>query len=317
MNSWKLGMFAALCAAVAVAGCGDDDDSTSNNGGSSGSGGSTAGTAGSSAGKGGNTNGGSSAGNTQGGTAGKGGNTTGGNAGTAGKGGSAGNGGSTVAGGAGGEGGTAEGGMGGAGGAPECMEEAVGGAPDAAGGAGGAGPAATTAVVLVDNITVKNGNTVVKAWTFDDGNDIADLLKGDIGDKWLRPPFDQGGGNLAYSSPYAHDVFSKCDGKPAGSLMNLVPFTDAAQYYKVGIGFAQADWSAYTVSADIKVVSGGNAAGACALQAALFVQDGAGDKTGAFTYLNVVDGWKTMTLTVPASTMVDHLFVNISDYTCL
>jgi hypothetical protein len=99
--------------------------------------------------------------------------------------------------------------------------------------------------------------------------------------------------------------------------MTIVPFTEAAQYYKVGIGFASADWSGYTISADIKLVSGGNQAGACGMQAALFVQDGAGDLTGTHVYLNVVDGWKTMTLTVPASTMVDHLSVNISDYTCL
>jgi hypothetical protein len=172
-------------------------------------------------------------------------------------------------------------------------------------------------VVLFDNITVKNGATVVKTWAFDNGDDILDVLKGDIGDKWLRPPFDTGAGNLAYSSPYAHDVFSKCDGKPAGSLAAIVPFTEAAQYYKLGIGFASADWSGYVISADIKLVSGGNNEGACGMQAGLFVQDGAGPLTGERTYLNVVDGWKTMTLTVPASTNVDHLSVIISDYTCL
>lgn len=310
-NSWKLGLFAALCVSSAIVGCGDDDDSTSSNGG----------TGGSSAGKGGSTNmGGSSAGKggtTSGGNGGKGGTTSGGNGGkggttSGGKGGTAPVGGSS-------DGGSSEGGateVGGAGGAPvDCMEEAVGGAPPE-GGAGGA-PSAVTAVVLFDNITVKNGNTVVKTWAFDNGNDIADVLKGDVGDKWLRPPFDTNPVNLAYSSAYSHTVFSKCDGKPAGGLAAIVPFTDAAQYFKMGIGFASADWSGYTITADIKLASGGNQEGACGMQAALFVQDGADKLTGDHVYLNVVDGWKTMSLTVPAATNVDHLSINISDYTCL
>ncbi|HVY29077.1 MAG TPA: hypothetical protein VHB79_21110 [Polyangiaceae bacterium] len=313
-NSWKLGLFAALCVSTAMVGCGDDDDSTSNTGGSGGSsagkGGSTN-NGGSSAGKGGTTSGGTS-------TGGKGGATSGGSGGKGGTGGTAGKGGTASGGGEGGAAAGADtGGAGGAGGAGECMEEAVGGAaPEGAGGAGGA-PAAETAVVLFDNITVKNGATVVKTWAFDNGNDIADVLKGDVGDKWLRPPFDTNPVNLAYSSPYAHDVFAKCDGKPAGSLAAIVPFTAAAQYYKMGIGFASADWSGYTITADIKLVSGGNNEGACGMQAGLFVQDGAGPLTGERTYLNVVDGWKTMTLTVPASTNVDHLSIIISDYTCL
>jgi hypothetical protein len=202
--------------------------------------------------------------------------------------------------------------MGGAG-PTDCMEESVGGASDGAGGAA----SAETAVVLLDNITVKNGNSVVKTWAFADGTDILDVVKGDIGDKWLRPPFDTGADNLAYSSPYAHDVFAKCDGKPAGSLMNIVPFTKAAQYYKLSIGFAQANWSGYVISADIKLVSGGNKEGACGVNAALFIQGGAPAETGTAVQLNTVDGWKTMTFTVPANTMVDHLSVNISDYTCL
>lgn len=307
-NSWKLGLCAALCVATTIVGCGDDDDSTNSNGGS----GNQAGSAGSSAGKAGNGNGGSSAGNNNGGNAGKGGNAGSANGGSAGGGGKAGSGGTAPAmGGEGGEGG-AEGGMGGAG-PMDCMEESVGGASDGAGGAA----SAETAVVLVDNVTVKNGNTVVKTWAFADGSDILDVVKGDIGDKWLRPPFDTGADNLAYSSPFAHDVFAKCDGKPAGSLMNIVPFTKAAQYYKLSIGFAQADWSGYVVSADVKLVSGGNREGACDVNAKLFVQDGAGDKAGTAVQLNVGDGWKSMTLTVPASTMVDHLSVSISDYTCL
>jgi hypothetical protein len=111
-------------------------------------------------------------------------------------------------------------------------------------------------------------------------------------------------------------VFAKCDGKPAGSLMNIVPFVKAAQYYKLSIGFAQVAWSGYTITADVKLVSGGNLEGACRANAAIFVQDGAGANSGAAVQLNPGE-WKSATFTVPAATMVDHLSLNISDYTCL
>lgn len=300
-NSWKLGVCAALVGSLVFAGCGGDDDDDGN----------TAGSGGSSAGK-----GGGSAGGSGGSTAGKGG-SAGSTAGTAGSGGKGGGGGTS-----GGSGGTApvggEGGaLGGAGGSPEaCEDEAVGGAaPDASGGAGG-GPSVETAVVVIDNVTVKNGATVVKTWAFDDDADILDDVVGDVGDKWCRPPFDTGAGNLAYSSPYAHNVFSQCEGKPAGALKNIVPFTQAAQYYKLSIGFASADWSGYVITADIKLVSGGNHEGACAANAAIFIQDGSTGNAGEPVQLNPGE-WKTVTFTVPASTNVDHLSFNISDYTCL
>jgi len=305
-------MFAAVCASVAFMGCGDDDDDSAN---TAGAGGSSAGTGGgNSGGKAGNASAGSAtAGNTTAGSGGKAGASTGGNAGT-GSGGKAGggNGGTAVV--AGSDGG----GAGGVGGADECTEAEIGGAgsiDEGAGGAGGA-PSVETAVVLLDNVVVKNGATTVKTWAFTNGDDILDDDVGNVGDKWLRPPFDTGADNVAYSSPFAHDVFAKCDGKPAGSLRNIVPFVKAAQYYKLSIGFAQADWSGYTITADVKLVSGGNLEGACRANAALFVQDGAGANAGAAVQLNPGE-WKSATFTVPASTMVDHLSLNISDYTCL
>jgi hypothetical protein len=307
-------MFAAVCASAAFMGCGDDDDDSAN---SAGSGGSSAGTGGSSnGGKAGSATAGSATagsatgGNTSAGSGGKAGASTGGNAGTS-AGGKAGggSGGSTV---------VAGSDAGGAGGASDCMEAEIGGAgslDEGAGGGAGA-PSVETAVVLLDNVVVKNGAAVVKTWAFATGEDILDAAVGNVGDKWLRPPFDTGADNVAYSSPFAHDVFAKCDGKPAGSLLNIVPFVKAAQYYKLSIGFAQADWSGYVITADVKLVSGGNLEGACRANAALFVQDGAGANAGAAVQLNPGE-WKSATFTVPASTMVDHLSINISDYTCL
>jgi hypothetical protein len=325
-------LVAAVCSSVAFMGCGDDDDSANNAGGSAG-----LGTGGSSAGSGGHATGGSSAGNTtagnptggtSAGSGGKGGATTGGVSGSGGTAGGGTAGGGTAGGGTAGTnpvGGAPEGGAGGAG-PVDCVEDPIGGASSVdeggAAGAGGAGPEATTAVVLVDNIVVKNGATTYKSWLFADATAILDEVVGDVGDKWVRPPFDTNPDNLAQSSAFAHDVFSKCSGKPAGSLKNVIPFVKPAQYYKVTIGFdnkvnnVAVDWGSFVISADVKLVSGGNAAGACAANAALFVQDGSGANAGAAVQLNPGE-WKTATLTVPAATNVDHISLNISDYTCL
>lgn len=306
-NTWKLGWSAALVACVAFMGCSsDDDEGDEGAAGRGGSAGSSVG--GTSSGAGGSATAGSATAGT--GAGGKGGTAAGGSGGSGGSG-------AGTAGAAGSAGVSSGGGEGGAGGSgEECEDDALGGAApdDGSGGAGGA-PLVETAVVVIDNVVVKNGETVVKTWAFADGTDILDDVVGDVGDKWCRPPFDQGAGNLAYSSPLSRNVFSKCEGKPAGSLKNIVPFTQAGQYYKLSIGFAPADWSGFVITADVMLVSGGNHEGACAANAAIFVQDGSPANTGAAVQLNPGQ-WKSATFTVPASTMVDHLSFNISNYTC-
>jgi hypothetical protein len=339
-DSWKygpkrlgagLGAFAALGAAVAFAGCSSNGDNSDTTGGAA--------TGGSSAGKGGSgiviagttATGGSGAGTTAtggsvgtGGTGvvpigGSGGVAAGGNGGASGGTGGA-SGGTGGSGGKAGSGGTAgaaagSGGAGGNGGSAGTCDDADGfGGLGGYGGVGGAG-SVQTAIVLVDNIVVKDGAAAAyKSWPFADATDILDDKVGNVGDKWVRLPFDAGSiGNNAG----AHDVFSKCGGNPAGSLKNVVPFTAAGQYYEIGVGFAVHDWSNYTVSADVKLVSGGNSQAGCAGHAELFINGAGGPTTGPSLLLNP-GGWISIALTAPATgaTMIDHLGVRITSYMC-
>jgi len=341
-NSWKLGLCAALGASVTFVGCSSGDNLAPASGGSGGSGTSTAGKGGSAGGTtlniSGSSTGGSSssAGTSSGGTSA--GTTTGGTttAGSAGKAGSGGSGGTTTGGsggasaGSGGTGGTSgsagsggslagsggslagSGGLGGSGGSAGTCDDGDG---FTAAGAGGAG-SVVTAIVLVDNVVVKDGAAAAyKSWLFADATDIVDDKVGNVGDKWVRFPFDAASiGNNAG----AHDVFSKCDGNPKGSLKNVVPFTMAGQYYETGVGFAGHDWSNFTVAADVKLVSGGNSQAACAAHAELFINGAAGPTTGPSKLLTA-GAWVSLALTAPATgaTSTDHIGVRITSYTCL
>jgi len=336
-NSWKLGLFAALGASVTFVGCSSGDNLAPASSGRGGSGTNSAGKGGSAGGTtiniGGSATGGSSAAGTSAGGASagtsSGGSTTAGSAGKAGSAGSAGsaNGGSggTSAGSGGtgtsgsagtggslaGSGGSLAGGGGLGGSAGTCDD----GDGFSAAGAGGAG-SVVTAIVLVDNVVVKDGAAAAyKSWVFADAMDILDDKVGNVGDKWLRFPFDAGSiGNNAG----AHDVFSKCDGNPKGSLKNVVPFTMAGQYYETGVGFAGHDWSNFTVAADVKLVSGGNSQAACAAHAELFI-NGAGGPTTGPSKLLTAGAWVALALTAPATgaTSTDHIGVRITSYTCL
>jgi hypothetical protein len=317
-NSWKLGMFTALCASIAFLGCGDDDDDAMNTGG----GGSSAGKGGTSAGNGGKTtNGGTSAGNTMGGT-------------TAGKGGSGGNGGSSMAGKGGGGGtapvgGAADGGTaplggaseGGAAGSGECVEDAVGGAGSDVAGAAGAGGAASvgTAVILIDNVVVKNGATVVHQWQFADATQISNsFTPTNPGDKWSRYFY---GDPSSKSGAGASNLLAKCDGNPApGSLKNVVPFTDANQYYEVDVPFAPEDYTGLSVTAKVKLVSGGKPDAACPARATLYVigANTGGPKNGAGVALpegQWVDASLTLADEAGVDT-IDRLGVNLNTYGC-
>ncbi|HXK19363.1 MAG TPA: hypothetical protein VNG33_16245 [Polyangiaceae bacterium] len=333
-NSWKLGLFAALGASVTFVGCSDGATPDASGSGAStsgaGKGGSAGGTTinisgttsgGSSAGT--TTTGGASAGSTTGGS------TTAGSAGHAGSGGSAG----TTTGGASGSGGASAGSGGSAAGSGGSAAGSGGSSSGAGGTGGGSGGvcddgdgfsaagsggvgSVVTAIVLVDNVIVKDAAAAAyKSWVFADATDILDDKVGNVGDKWVRFPFDAGsiGNNTG-----AHDVFSKCDGNPKGSLKTVVPFTMAGQYFEVGLGFASHDWSNYTVTADVKLLSGGNSQAGCPGHAELFI-NGAGGPTVGPSQLITTGGWVALALTAPATgaTAIDHLGVRITSYTCL
>jgi hypothetical protein len=311
-------MFAAVCASVAFLGCGDDDDDSTSAGGKGGSAGSSAGSAGKAAG-------GTSAGNTTGGTAagtgGKGGATNGGTggSGTAGKGGS---GGTAPLGGA-SEGGASGGGTseGGAAGSGECVEDAVGGAGSDVDGAAGAGGQASvgTAVILIDNVVVKNGATVVHQWQFADATQISNsFTPTNPGDKWSRYFY---GDPASKSGAGASNLLAKCDGNPApGSLKNVVPFTDANQYYEVDVPFAPEDYTGFSVTAKIKLLSGGKPDAACPARATLYVigANTGGPKNGAGVALPAGQ-WVDASLTVADEVgvdTIDRLGVNLNTYGC-
>ena len=303
-------MFAALCASVAFMGCGDDDDDSMS---TAGKGGSSAGTGGSAAGNGGKNAGGTSTGGTTAGNGGKAGATTGGTGGTA----TAGSGGTAPIGGA-PEGGASEGGAAGSG---ECVEDAVGGAGTDVAGAGGAGgaPSVETAVVLIDNVVVKNGAAVVHEWQFANAAQISNSFTPDNpGDKWSRYFY---GDPASKSGAGASNLLAKCDGNPApGSLKNVVPFSDANQYYEVDVPFAPEDYTGFIVTAKVKLLSGGKPDAACPARATLYVigANTGGPKNGAGVAL-VQGQWVDASLTVAdeaGADTIDRLGVNLNTYGC-
>ena len=98
-------------------------------------------------------------------------------------------------------------------------------------GASDASTGVRTAIVLIDNIVIKDAaNTnVVTQWQFDDATTIEAGLPGSRpGDKWSRPPYSPVDTNAA-----ARNEFLACDGNPAiGSLRTVAPFSADAQYFE-------------------------------------------------------------------------------------
>jgi hypothetical protein len=303
-NSWKLGVCAALCASVAFIGCSDDDDDSTNTGGSGGA----------SGGKAGQANAGSTSGTAGNASAGKGGGGTpaGGNGG---KGGAGGNAGSAVMGGEGG-GLVDAGGAGGAGGVGgdsgvECTDEELGAGGAGEGGAGGAS-AVTAAVVLIDSVVVDGAQATLPEWQFDDGTTISDETNYPA-DKWSRIIFDLG--SLG-DDPGAHATFLACDGNPTdGSLKAVVPFSDVNQYFELGCPFAADDFSGATITAKVKLISGGKPDAACPVRGQLYTTGGTAQDGAGFA---LVEGeWVTLTLAIPAgTTMVDRVGVRLNTYGC-
>jgi len=343
-NSMRLGLLVALSATLAFVGCGDDE-------GGSGSGG-KGGTAGSKGGRGG------TSGTATGGTAGKSGSggSTGGSAGTAGKagtGGNAGTAGSAGKAGSAGSSGTAGGGQGGAagndgsagssgaGGADGSTDgTAQGGAAGVDGSAGasgtaGAGGAAcvddggttvadsgsvTTAIVLIDNVVLKNAanTTIVKQWQFDTAADIVDSASMPRpGDKWTRTPYPAV--NLAAG---AHDNWAPCDGNPApGSFRNIIPFTAVDQYYEVSVPFAVADYASHHITARAKLVAGGRPLASCPARAEIFTikvdADAGYPEVRSAPVALIAGGWYDLTLDIPANyNAIDQIGIRITTYAC-
>ena len=322
-HSTKLEFLIVLGASLTLVRCSGDDNTA---GGSTGAGGTRAGAAGSSStgtnGTSSTTSSGGSAGSS-GGSAGTGG-ATGGSAGTGGAAGATGgSGGSADAGktdGAAGSAADASGTDGAEAGPVNCPDEFVGandaGTTDA--GSSDAGTT-TTAIVLIDNVVIRDAaNTnIVAQWQFDDATSIDEaLVDPRAGDKWSRPPFSP-----IDTAGAARNTFLACDGNPtAGSMKEVIPFTDAAQYYEVSVLFAEHDYSSFHVSAKVKLVIGGRSDASCRAHALLYGIDGGDFVQTPNAPITLVSGqWQDVTLTIPATgfARMDELGMRITTYVCL
>ena len=91
-------------------------------------------------------------------------------------------------------------------------------------------------------------STLATSWEFADATTIADVNTARPGDKWSRTSY----GNADITG--ASDTFLACAGNPAaGSLKNIIPFSDDNQYYQVSVLFAAHNYKSYTVTANVKV----------------------------------------------------------------
>jgi hypothetical protein len=202
---------------------------------------------------------------------------------------------------------------GGAGGALNCPEEVNGAA-------GTPTVPASTALVLVDDVVIHDAtNTkILFQWQFADGTVIADTTTDPRpADKWSRSQFF-GDVNKISRAPGAHSTFLACDGNPdVGSLKNTIPFTAASQYYEVSVLFAAHDYTSATVTANVKLVTGGAEDVTCAAHALLYAISG-GTETPDFPVTLTQGVWEALTLSVPATgfTTVGELGIRVTTYPC-
>jgi hypothetical protein len=179
---------------------------------------------------------------------------------------------------------------------------------------------ASTALVVLDDVVIHDAtNTkILFQWQFVDGTVIADTTTDPRpADKWSRSQFF-GDVNKISRAPGAHSTFLACDGNPdVGSLKNIIPFTAASQYYEVSALFAAHDYTSATVTANVKLATGGAEDVTCAAHALLYAISG-GTETPNFPVTLTEGVWKTLTLSVPATgfTMVGELGIRVTTYPC-
>jgi len=142
---------------------------------------------------------------------------------------------------------------------------------------------------------------------------IRDAANTNVVVQWQFSPIDIAG--------TARNTYLACDGNPAnGSMKEVIPFTDIAQYYEVSVLFAEHDYSSFHVSAKVKLVTGGRSDATCPAHALLYGING-GDfvSTPAAPITLVTGQWQDVTLTIPATgfTRMDELGMRITTYTCL
>ncbi|HEX3849976.1 MAG TPA: hypothetical protein VHW01_03365 [Polyangiaceae bacterium] len=180
---------------------------------------------------------------------------------------------------------------------------------------------ASTALVLLDDVVIHDatGTKILSQWQFAEASAIADTTDDPRpADKWSRSQYF-GDPKKISRAANAHSTFLPCDGNPdVGSLKNTVPFTTDSQYYEASVLFAVHDYSGATISAKVKLVTGGAEDVTCAAHALLYAVSGSTETPNA--PITLTEGvWKDLTLLVPATgfSAVGELGVRITTYPCL
>ena len=198
-----------------------------------------------------------------------------------------------------------------------CADESTG-LPAAAGTGSGGASAATTAIVLLDNVVVKKAAATVIEWQFADATSISNTSAGDAppADKWARSNY----GYTVSGNAGAADTFLACAGNPTGgSIKNIVPFTGVDQQYEIRIAGAPLDLSNATLSAKIKLVTGGKPDANCPVRATLYAVNNTEGKNTDPTAVTLKAGqWVDATLAVPATgfTVAGLLGLRLNTYSC-
>jgi hypothetical protein len=115
----------------------------------------------------------------------------------------------------------------------------------------------------------------------------------------------------------AHCTFLDCDGDPAaGSLKAVVPFSAADQYFELGVPFAAADYSDTTVTARVKLISGGKPDAACPVRGQLYTT-GTTPKNDAPGFALVEGQWITLTMELGTGFAgTDRVGIRLNTYGC-
>jgi hypothetical protein len=135
------------------------------------------------------------------------------------------------------------------------------------------------------------------------------------GQAWAYTPYGSTGGappsanNLAtLSAPIGWDATNDADGvATSGSLKGTVKFTaagDRIDFQAFTSATPKYDWTGYTISAKVKLVSGGNINATCPLTAWLYVSQAPDYMTRASPVVNLSTGnWVTITYDVATATI--------------
>jgi hypothetical protein len=100
-------------------------------------------------------------------------------------------------------------------------------------------------------------------------------------------------------------------------MKTVIPFADVDQYFELGCPFAAADFSNTTVTARLKLISGGKPDAACPVRGEIYIT-GPDPAVPAGAAVPLIEGqWVTLTLAVGAgATGTDRVGIRLNTYGC-